>query len=460
MNGAEAKISSGGMYWLQFFWDFLFQLILILVGVFFLVLIIILKSRSDANLSFEPILYIYSIFITAFQLSRLIAAMFYESSIKAFERGNLSLNGRRKFSQVAENGADNYFFEPTATFVIPCKNEEKVIANTVRTCFLAEYPKEKIEVIVVNDGSTDRTEEVLEELQKEFQGLKIINWKENRGKRHAMAEAMRRAGGEIIIQLDSDSHIEPKTFRKIVEPFQDETVGAVSAHTDPTNADQNFLTKMQAAYYFMSFRILKAAESTFTTVFCCSGCASAYRKSIILPVIDEWIGEKFLGLPATWGDDRALTSRVLKQGYKTIYSNRVQAHTIVPDNFRQLIKQQIRWKKSWFVNALYNSRFIVKKQPFVAFTYFFPLIGISFLSPIMSARALLYLPLFHRVLPLYHIGGVLLIAGLFAAYYRFVAKDNKYWIYLPVWALFNFFILSFLMFYALARLQDRRWGTR
>ena len=142
---------------------------------------------------------------------------------------------------------------------------------------------------------------------------------------------------------------------------------------------------MQAAYYFMSFRILKAAESTFDTVFCASGCCSAYRKSAVMPILYNWLSESFMGRPVTWGDDRALTSRVLKFGYSTIYSNRVKAETIVPENLRQLLKQQIRWKKSWFVNAIYNAKFIWKTQPFVAFSYFFPLVGVTFLSPIMAA---------------------------------------------------------------------------
>jgi hyaluronan synthase len=138
----------------------------------------------------------------------------------------------------------------------------------------------------------------------------------------------------------------------------------------------------------------------------------------------------------------------------------VKAETIVPEKFSQLIKQQIRWKKSWFVNAIYNSRFIWKTQPFVSFSYYFPLIGVTFLSPIMAARALLWLPLVRGIFPFYHIAGLMLLAALFVAYYRFVAPQNKYWIYFFPWSLFNLFVLSFLMFYALLRINDRGWGTR
>ena len=92
--------------------------------------------------------------------------------------------------------------------------------------------------------------------------------------------------GEVVVQLDSDSYIEPGTIQKLVDYFKNPQVGAVCAHTYVENADQNILTRMQTAHYFVAFRVLKAAESAFSLIFCCSGCSSAYRKSVVLPVID------------------------------------------------------------------------------------------------------------------------------------------------------------------------------
>ena len=458
MNNPEAKVISADFT--QFsFRRALFQLILILFGFAFLFFITLIKARGTSGLVLEPLLFLYTIFVTTFQLSRLIAAMFYENAYRGSVLSENTYNG------VASAGRKNSFkkelnYEPVVTFIIPCKNEEKVIAETIANCFQVSYPKEKIEVIAINDGSTDRSGEIMKSMAGKYENFTVIDWEENRGKKHAMAEGFRRARGEIVIQLDSDSFIDPASFKKIVEPFRNPEIGAVSAHTDPKNANRNFLTKMQAAYYFMAFRILKAAESTFLTVFCCSGCASAYRKSVVLPILDECREETFLGNPVPWGDDRSLTSRILKSGYRTIYSNKVKAETIVPETFLQLAKQQIRWKKSWLVYAIYNIRFIWKTQPFVAFTYFFPLVAVTYLSPVMAGRALFYLPFIKGVFPYYHVIGILLLAALFVAYYRFVAPENKYWIYYFPWALFNLFFLSFLTIYALIRINDRGWGTR
>jgi hyaluronan synthase len=383
----------------------------------------------------------YSVLVTSFELSRLLAATLHRDTLNHCYRHD-----------------DSY--EPTATFVIPCMNEQDAIAHTVRQCLSAEYPREKLEVIVVNDGSTDRTPEILDQLQRDYPELVVVNWSLNRGKRYAMAEGFRLARGEIIIQLDSDSYIEPAGLRHLVAPFVNPEIGGVCAHADPTNADQNVLTRMQAAYYFVSFRILKAAESSFMAVFCCSGCSSAYRRELVMPILDEWLKETFLGLPVTWGDDRALTNRILAAGYRTIYTDRAQAFTICPDNLRTLIKQQVRWKKGWLVNSIFASRFIARTHPFVAFTYFFPLIALTVLTPLVAARALIYEPLVHHTLSAYYVAGVFSIAVLVTIFYRHVQRGNKYWPYVFAWSALNMFVLSFVMLYAVATIQNRRWGTR
>jgi hyaluronan synthase len=403
-----------------------------------------IKSKTIADFISDPYVLGYTFFVTLFQMSRMASSLLYRTSY------------RQAFPDTPHS---KYF--PTISFVIPCMNEEKAIFTTIENCFKAEYPPDRLEVIVINDGSTDNTLSEIMRAKHKYPSLVVVDWEVNQGKRHGMAEGFRRAKGEIVIQLDSDSFIEPSTVREFVLPFQNPEIGAVSAHTDPLNPDENVLTKMQTAYYFMSFRILKAAESTFHTVFCCSGCASAYRKSIVLPVLDQWLGEKFLGLPVTWGDDRAITNHVIRLGYRTLYTDRVQAYTIVPNTFRQFFKQQVRWKKGWFVNSISASKFILKREPFVAITYFFPLIVVTLLTPFMAARAFLYTPIVNGVsATLYYVLGVLCITFLTMLLYRFFSPNNKYWPYLFLWATINMLVLSYLLFYALLTIQDRGWNTR
>ena len=406
--------------------------------------IVWIKSRTVAEFLTDPLLLVYTFFVTLFQLSRIVSALLYKSSYN---------------TALATNSQDTY--TPSITFVIPCMNEGEAIFNTIENCCMAEYPKELIEVIVINGGSTDNTQAEIMRAQEQFPTLVAVNWEHNRGKRHGMAEGFWRARGEIGIQIDSDSFIDPQTVRAMITPFQNPSIGALSAHTDPMNPDVNILTKMQTAYYFMSFRILKAAESTFYTVFCCSGCASAYRKEAVLPFLDAWLEERFLGLPVTWGDDRAITNRVIKAGYGTLYTDEVRAYTIVPSTLKQFIKQQIRWKKGLFVNSVFASKFIIKREPFVAFTYFFPLLLVTILTPFMAIRAFVYTPLTKGFsASAYYMLGVLFITLLIMTVYRFLSPENKYWPYLFLWALINMFLLSCLLLFALATIQDRKWGTR
>lgn len=425
----------------------MFTVLLALIATIALVFIAYIKLQATPSITIDPLVVFYTSFVTIFQLSRIALAMRYGKS----SRGALA-------ATIAAD-VDNVYM-PSATFIIPCMNEEGAIENTVSMCFAAEYPKEKIEVIVINDGSTDGTADVLHRLQKKFTNLIVVTWTKNRGKRQAMYEGFQRANGEIVIQLDSDSYIVPETFYELIAPFSDLRIGAVCAHAEPQNADKNVLTRMQAAFYFMSFRILKAAESSTSTVFCCSGCSSAYRKSTVMPIIDGWIGEKFLGRPVTWGDDRSLTSWILKVGYKTIYSDTAIAYTIVPEKMSQLMKQQLRWKKGWIINSFFTSRFIFKAHPFVSIFYYFPLVLISILTPVMAFRAFIYGPIVNGTIPILYASGVMLISVVLAVYYRSASRQNKYWPYLFLWSLFNMFVLSYLMFYAIIRLQDRKWSTR
>jgi len=411
-------------------------------------LIFLLKSKTQLDFHEHIFLAGFAFFVTLFQFARLIAALIFY----------IQKYLKNKFTHCTYKEP---IYEPCVSFVIPCKNEEGCIRNNIEKCFEVNYPKKKIEVIVINDGSTDGTILILKSLKKEYgERLIIVDWKVNKGKRHGMAEGFRLSRGEIIVQLDSDSFIEPKDFRKVIRPFENAKIGAVCAHADPTNANLNFVTRMQAAYYFMSFRVLKAAESTFMSVFCCSGCSSAYRKCIVLPILDDWLNENFLGAPVTWGDDRSLTSWVLKLGYGTIYIDDVQAYTIVPSTWKQLYKQQLRWKKSWIINSIFTSKFLWRRNPFMALFYFFPLVIIGFLTPFIAIYSLVYLPIVFHQLPYVYIISCLLITALFVVFYKMFGRDNKHWPYLFFWSLFNILFLSYVMFIAVIKIQDRGWGTR
>jgi hyaluronan synthase len=389
---------------------------------------------------------VYSFIVITFIMSRVTASILY------------------RFSAIARWKEEKKFipftFEPHVSFVIPVKNEEAVIESTIRKCFEVDYPEEKIHVIVIDDGSDDSTWSVIQDMEREFPNLTAIRFEANRGKRHAMCAGILAAeGSELVLQLDSDSYMEGKTFRELINPFYDPQVGAVAAHAEPANSGENLLTKMQHAYYFMSFRLLKAAESCFGMVFCCSGCCSAYRRSAILPFLDQWKDETFLGVKTNYGDDRALTNLVIEAGYETLYASGAVSYTYVPNRFRKFVRQQVRWKKGWFINSVRACRIVFRRDRFVAVTYFYPLCLITLLTPVMAFRALIYNPLFNGTLPTFYLLGVFCVTSLLVIHYKYHCKNN-YGLFLYLWSLINTFFLSFILIYALLKIRDNRWGTR
>ncbi|MBI4094036.1 glycosyltransferase family 2 protein [Candidatus Kaiserbacteria bacterium] len=352
-------------------------------------------------------------------------------------------------------------FEPSVTFVVPAKNEETHIAETIRRFAGVEYPQHKIEVIAVNDGSTDATllhmRAAAEEIAPRVRRVEVVDFRENRGKRVAMGEGAKRAEHDVIIFVDSDSFVEPSTARHLVKYFADSEIGAVSAHTDVWNRDVNLLTQMQAIRYYIAFSVYKAAESIFGTVTCCPGCCSAYRRSYLLEYIDEWLNQRFLGVKCTYGDDRSLTNFMIRR-YRSAYSPAAKAFTVVPENFRQYVRQQQRWKKSWIRETFIASTFMWKKNPLAAFS-FYAYVFLAFVSPVVFFRAVVWYPAVHETWPVVYLIGLFLMLLLHGLYYR-LHVGPRAWLLAIANFWFNTVILMWQLPWAVLTLRDTRWGTR
>ena len=226
-----------------------------------------------------------------------------------------------------------------------------------------DYPKDLIRVVVVDDKSTDETLWRINAVAEEYPELTVIPAPVNQGKRHAMATGIAAADDvEVFVFIDSDSQVTPDAVKTIVEYFGDPKVGAVAGHTDVANAGRNVLTRMQAMQYYIAFRIYKSAEALFGSVMCCSGCFSAYRRDAVAPVLDDWLGQTFLGQPSTFGDDRSLTNFVLHR-WRVLYAPDAQAYTNVPEHLKQFLRQQLRWKKSWLREIPRAARAVATQEP-------------------------------------------------------------------------------------------------
>ena len=392
-----------------------------------------LRTSSLRYFWYHPLMNTYGLLVSFFLLSRIGLALFFRPPQPSS-------------------------YEPTLTVIVVCKNEEPSIYRTMECIFRSDYPIGKMQVIAVDDGSTDGTLKEMERCAGDHPSLEIISFPKNLGKRHGMAAAAHRAHGEVLVYIDSDSFVQLDTMREMVMGFEDPEVGAVCGHANVENARTNFLTKMQEVRYYTAFRIVKAAESLFSTVTCCSGCLAAYRRTYVMDCLDVWLNQRFLGQAATFGDDRSLTNYMLRN-WRVLYNPRAICTTIVPESWSVFFRQQLRWKKSWIRESVtVATRFMWKRNPIAALIFYLGVV-FSLVSPLVVALAILS-PLIgvHRF-PTQYIYGTLLVSGLYGLVY-FVRFRNSLWIYAVFSCLLYMFVLVWQTWYALLTVGKNHWGTR
>ncbi|MNZ41127.1 Poly-beta-1,6-N-acetyl-D-glucosamine synthase [compost metagenome] len=405
--------------------------------------IMLMRVESIIYFKYNIVLYLYSLIAALFLLTRyLFGALFRDVPV-------------------------NPDYTPGVSIVIPCFNEEQWIHRTILSCINQDYPVDKLEVIVVDDRSTDRSveqiEQMIETIHKEAERyntrdrLKLIVQPQNAGKREALVKGVEIARHDLVVFVDSDSFLEPDAIRHIVQPFQDPKMGGVAGRTDVENKYTNSLTKLQTVRYYIAFRIMKAAESWFDSVTCLSGPLSCYRKDLILKHKDAWLNQKFLGQPATFGDDRSMTNFIL-QTHRTGYQDTAICSTIVPSDNKVFLKQQMRWKRSWLRESLRAAGFIWQKEPFMALFFYIGLI-VPIAAPVVVLYNLVFVPLVYGVFPGTFLMGLLLMAMLMSLAHLLFRK-SKLWVFGFVFCIFYEFVLLWQMPVAWVTFWKSTWGTR
>ena len=281
-------------------------------------------------------------------------------------------------------------FEPTVTVLVPCFNEGEAIRKTIERIFSSGYPNEKLEVVCVNDGSKDDSLVHMLAAQTRHPHLVVVNFEKNRGLCHGWGVGTFLARGEFMVCVDSDTFVFPGSLHKLMQGFVDPSVGGISGHCDIENANVNTLTRLQDVRYYFSYKIMKAAESVFGVVSCLPGCFSAYRRTCVLAVMDKWINATVLGEHGNFADDRSLTNQILRD-YRIIYDDQALATTICPENWKQYIKQQARWERSYLREIWKTGKFIWRKHPVPALSWY-AMMWMPIVEPFVMLEALVILP--------------------------------------------------------------------
>lgn len=352
---------------------------------------------------------------------------------------------------------------PRVSVVIPAFNEGPMVERSIRSVATCAYPKDRLEIIVVDDGSRDDTFFHMQRLRREHDDvIKLVRFKGNRGKREALRAGFRAATGDILVTIDSDSEIDPNTIDEMVAPFLcDPDIGAVAGRVSVLNRDST-IARMLEVQYALAFDFGRAAQSTYRCVACCPGALSAFRREVVVPFLDEWTNQKFLGRPVNHGEDQALTNLVLRQGYDTVYQRSAVVHTLAPSNYRQMSRMFVRWDRSFLVEGFSFAKFMLTNYrrrnrvlPVITF-----LVGNLRLFLFFYSLARLPL-LFHSELRiLLHTTLALLVGTTFTALYYLRIERSLRFLYGVLYAVFSLFLLQWILPWALLTVRDERWGTR
>lgn len=402
------------------------------IGTLILAFAVYFQVINIEHYYYAPIVNVYSFIVGLFIVSRFILAAFYTPPPRVG-------------------------FMPQTSVLIPCMNEEESIARSIARIHAEGYPDHLKEVICVNDGSTDNTLEEMYRAQAAFPRLVVVDFEENRGLCYGMAVLCLLAHGEVMVFVDSDTFLMPGAVEKLVQGFVDPTVGGIAGHTDVENAQTNVLTKMQDVRYFFSYKIMKAAESVHGTVSCLPGCFSAYRRACVLHVLNEWMHEKVFGQEGNFGDDRSLTNLVL-QDYQILYDDESLATTIAPENWGVYTRQQARWMRSSLRGVIAGAKFLWKKHPVPALSWYLMMM-LPIVEPLIMVQALVVNPIRQGQLTSSYIFGVFAVTLIWSLYHLQKTGRTHWWTGFVFTATYILFF-SWQIYYAMITLATRSWGTR
>jgi cellulose synthase/poly-beta-1,6-N-acetylglucosamine synthase-like glycosyltransferase len=306
---------------------------------------------------------------------------------------------------------------------VPAFNEEVGIEKSVRSLAATDYPD--LEVVIVDDGSTDRTSEIVAGLG--LANVRLVR-QDNAGKAAALQRGVDVTDSEVVAMVDADTQFEPLTLRRLVEPFRDPAVAAVSGNTKVGNR-RGLIGRWQHLEYVIGFNLDRRMYHVVGCMPTVPGAIGAFRREVL-----EEVG----GVPAnTVAEDTDLTISIGRTGRKLVYEEQARAWTEAPSSFGGLWRQRYRWsfgtmqsvwkhrgaflslrreqRRIGWITLPYLTLFYIVLPLLAPMIDLFALYGIVFLGPVLTAIVW---------------GGFNLLAVITAAYALWMDGESLR----PVWA--------------------------
>ena len=223
---------------------------------------------------------------------------------------------------------------PFISVIIAAFNEEKNIQRRIENLLQQDYPEDKLEIIVASDGSTDRTVEIA----KQFLGVKVLDFKENRGRAAIQNDGVKIAKGEVIVFTDSETEFKKNFLRRITEYFFYEKVGCVVGNL--VYQTQGTSISESEGFYWKLEKKLRRLESDLGILATATGACMAVRKNLwrdLTPIDDS---------------DFTTPLDIILQGYRVVYTSDAIAYDIPPSSIMGELKARIRQTAKNLVGTL------------------------------------------------------------------------------------------------------------
>ncbi len=354
---------------------------------------------------------------------------------------------------------------PACTVIVPAYNEGRLVLNTLLSIASSNYAPEKVEMIAVDDGSTDDTWAwILEAKAQLGDRLTIFRQPVNKGKREALYKGFMTGTNDIFVTIDSDSIVLPNTLGHLTSPFlADSECGAVAGNVKVLNHKDSLIARMLNVSFMFSFEFIRSAQSSLGFVLCTPGALSAYRREAVMNCLPEWIDQTFRGKPATIGEDRSMTNMILKQGYKVSFQRDAKVLTNTPASYSNLRKMFTRWGRSNVRESIMMNKYMFKDfrsdgKMGARLMYLHQWLSIIMAFPL--TLLMFYFLLTYPVLFLTSsITGAFIYSSIQALFYwRKYKFIDAMWAY--PYSLFYAFTLFWIMPYAIITAAKSAWLTR
>lgn len=285
-------------------------------------------------------------------------------------------------------------FNPLVSFIIPAYNQEKNIANCIKSLFRCiEKYEGTCEVIIVDDGSTDKTYELATETLRHSKvghplvGGKVIRHSTNSGKIEALKTGLNRAMGGLVAIVDADSEWAPETLAKVVNYKLSNGKKAVTGFIQPNGqgSEGNLLVKLQRLEYSQSLGVGRCAQSLGDNVLVVPGALGLYDANVLRETLMDRSVRSVT-------EDLEVTLEMHKKGAHAGYVNFARSETVAPLNLKALWHQRLRWLTGWLHNTLGLHKDLMKKPSSISMLLWYSYI-FEFTAAFIDVAALVAFPL-------------------------------------------------------------------